>query len=241
MSYTIGDHLTAPYMGITHHGLFAGEDLVVHKGRDGVVLTSLEEFSGGNDISVCVHFMERKFTREESVERGLSRLGESEYNVIFDNCEHFVTWCIFGLESSTQVQHATIIAIETAWKLWKTQQKVPGPVVRYVAGAGLTQRLSGNPQTQAAGLRLLKSVVSGAGLASAGVGADAGVASTLVGGTAGITAGMATAAVVSGGTATTVIAGGAALTTVAAPVVAAGLVAAGLGYGVKKLCDWITD
>lgn len=237
MSYTIGDHLTAPYMGITHHGLFAGEALVVHKGRDGVVLTSLEEFSGGNDISVCVHFMERKFTREESVERGLSRLGESEYNVIFDNCEHFVNWCIFGLESSTQVQQATIIAIETAWKLWKTQQKVPGPVVRYVAGAGLTQRLSGNPQTQAAGLRLLKSVVSGTGLASTGVGAGAGAASTLVSGTAGITAGAATAAVVSSGTATAVIAGGAALTTVAVPVV----VVVGVGYGVKKLYDLVTD
>ena len=38
------------------------------------------------------------------IERAKSRLGESDYNLVFNNCEHFATWCKTGLGESLQVQ-----------------------------------------------------------------------------------------------------------------------------------------
>jgi hypothetical protein len=35
-------------------------------------------------------------------------LGEDTYSLAFNNCEHFVTWCILGVKSSAQVNSALI-------------------------------------------------------------------------------------------------------------------------------------
>jgi len=40
---------------------------------------------------------------KESVRRARQRIGEKKYNLVFNNCEHFVMWCIQGKHSSEQV------------------------------------------------------------------------------------------------------------------------------------------
>lgn len=43
------------------------------------------------------------YTPEETVQRARSRLGETEYNLALNNCEHFAIWCKTGVSESTQV------------------------------------------------------------------------------------------------------------------------------------------
>jgi phage shock protein A len=38
------------------------------------------------------------------IHRAQSRLGERKYNLLFNNCEHFATWCKTGVSYSKQVR-----------------------------------------------------------------------------------------------------------------------------------------
>ena len=49
------------------------------------------------------------YSANETVERAKSRIGETQYNLAFNNCEHFALWCKTGLKESSQVED-----------LWKT-------------------------------------------------------------------------------------------------------------------------
>ena len=106
----IGDHLVVPRLCYTHHGLYVGDGSVIHYSglaRDtasGVVeLIDLASFADGDEIHVR-DYAQRKYARQESVDRARSRLGENAYNVLLNNCEHFVSWCITGSHSSRQVE-----------------------------------------------------------------------------------------------------------------------------------------
>lgn len=49
---------------------------------------------------------------EETIRRARSRMGEKHYNLVFNNCEHFVMWCKTGKAVSKQVINAaTLLAI----------------------------------------------------------------------------------------------------------------------------------
>ena len=41
---------------------------------------------------------------DKSLERARSRLGEKKYNVLTNNCEHFVNWAKTGVSQSSQTQ-----------------------------------------------------------------------------------------------------------------------------------------
>lgn len=43
------------------------------------------------------------YSPEETVQRAYKRLGESSYNLITNNCEHFAIWCKTGISESHQV------------------------------------------------------------------------------------------------------------------------------------------
>ena len=43
------------------------------------------------------------FSVEAVMERAESRLGEFAFDLVFNNCEHFSTWCKTGISSSEQV------------------------------------------------------------------------------------------------------------------------------------------
>lgn len=44
------------------------------------------------------------YSPAETVKRALSRLGETQYSLIKNNCEHFAMWCKTGVSESTQVK-----------------------------------------------------------------------------------------------------------------------------------------
>lgn len=106
-----GDHLRVARAGgvYFHHGLYVGADSVIH--YDGSVSdtsgrvddTSLADFAAGGVIELVSH-KDRRYSREESVDRAYSRLFEESYSVVFNNCEHFVNWCIEGQHRSEQIE-----------------------------------------------------------------------------------------------------------------------------------------
>ena len=102
--YIKGDHLVTniDMFGITeHHGLYIGSGEVIHlTAEDGkVVQTRLDSFSDGGKIRV----KRGVSTSQKAIMRARSKLGRKGYNLITNNCEHFVNWCIDGKKVSKQV------------------------------------------------------------------------------------------------------------------------------------------
>lgn len=103
MSYQLGDHLVTPRFGYVHHGLYAGSAMVLEYSQNGVNLVPVHDFAEGHRVSVKEH-LTRRYSRAESVDRGYSRLGENSYNLVFNNCERFVYWCIDGVPVCGQIE-----------------------------------------------------------------------------------------------------------------------------------------
>lgn len=132
-------HMVTERIGYTHHGIYVGGGRVVHyAGLSRVWLAmpveevSLAEFAQGRAIWVQPHLIPR-FTPEEIVARAKSRLGEDDYRVTSNNCEHFCEWCVRGESRSHQIE------------AWRRKPKHLGrqcleAVVRYVQ-----RLLSGDP------------------------------------------------------------------------------------------------
>ncbi|MEH8123744.1 lecithin retinol acyltransferase family protein [Aeromonas veronii] len=126
---TLGDHLAIQRLGYSHHGLYVGNGQVIHyqgsfanddqTGQIG--LSMLDDFHRGQPLQVVSH-SSRPFSPEECVARAFSRLGEQDYHLLFNNCEHFVLWCIEDRHSSPQVSHATTALAATGSQLLKSSQ-----------------------------------------------------------------------------------------------------------------------
>ena len=98
------DHLQVPRQHglFNHHGIDLGDGSVAHylEGRE-ILRSSRDDFSQGQPIQVIDH------TGASAVgvtlRRAMSRIGEQNYNLLFNNCEHFATWCKTGRHRSGQV------------------------------------------------------------------------------------------------------------------------------------------
>lgn len=68
-----------------------------------VRITSMEEFlKGGRPLRVS-YSPEQVLAPEESVRLALAEEGNKGYNLAFNNCEHFATYCKTGRKDSRQV------------------------------------------------------------------------------------------------------------------------------------------
>ncbi|VWB98223.1 hydrolase [Burkholderia pseudomultivorans] len=108
----IGDHVYVPRRGYNHHGLYIGDGTVARYAMrfDGdatgrVELVSLEQFCQGENVNVRA-YSSRRFGRTMSVSRALMRLNDKFSNVVLNDCEHFVTWCIKGLHWNKRAENA---------------------------------------------------------------------------------------------------------------------------------------
>jgi len=107
-----GSHLATRRLGYTHHGIYAGGGRVIHYAglHHGLAAApveecSIEEFARGHGVTLVAH-ESVCFACEEAVRRARSRLGESRYRVLTNNCEHFCNWCLTGDARSVQVERA---------------------------------------------------------------------------------------------------------------------------------------
>jgi hypothetical protein len=105
----IGAHIVIRRHGYTHHGIYAGVGKVVHYAglsrglrRGPVEENSLSTFAAGYPVSV-VSGVPPKFEGREVVRRARSRIGEDNYRILTNNCEHFCEWCLRGQPRSYQI------------------------------------------------------------------------------------------------------------------------------------------
>lgn len=122
-----GDVIGVQRLGYTHYGIYASEEAVIHyvgnqneTDMDAMVReTSLVTFLRGDEDWFVLDLDERAtdnvaalhgdyemvetYSPDETVRRARSRLGESRYNLLWNNCEHFALWCKTGREESDQV------------------------------------------------------------------------------------------------------------------------------------------
>lgn len=88
-----------------HHGIDCGDGTVIHLRKRNEVITQspFQEFTGGKKVYVKHYPL--SFVPDVVVHRAQSRLGEeAQYNLLFNNCEHFATWCKLGYAYSQQVR-----------------------------------------------------------------------------------------------------------------------------------------
>lgn len=135
MRVKAGDHLITKRMGYSHHGLYVGNGQVIHYAgftswfiKGAVSLTSTEEFTQGHDCYIKTHAT-ALYDAPSRVERAYSKLGEDEYNLVSNNCEHFVAWCFDGKKSSEQVERTTTSVASVALTLF-TQKSMQQQAVK---------------------------------------------------------------------------------------------------------------
>ena len=90
-----------------HYGIDCGDGTVIHYRKPGETIerTSLETFSRGKPIYKAEYSDGFGYIPDVVVERAKSRLGENDYNLLFNNCEHFANWCKTGISDSKQVRN----------------------------------------------------------------------------------------------------------------------------------------
>ena len=103
-----GDHLKVDRGIYFHHGIDLGDGRVIHyRGEHGekvdphVRVDSMDNFVRGCRVTTVQYGASA--TADVVVERAFSRLGEREYSLTGNNCEHFARWCKTGVAVSEQV------------------------------------------------------------------------------------------------------------------------------------------
>ena len=101
------DHLQVPRQHglFNHHGIDLGDGTVAHylEGRE-ILRSPLEAFSRGQPVSVVPYAEGSCSAAGVTLRRAMARLGEQNYNLLFNNCEHFAHWCKTGRHRSAQVE-----------------------------------------------------------------------------------------------------------------------------------------
>ena len=108
-----GDHVRVRRINglYYHHGIDIGNGWYVHysgelgqKEDASVRCDPHETFAQGGDIELIKY--SRYIDPEEVVNRATSLIGEQDYNLFNNNCEHFAYWCKMSEHSSEQVKDA---------------------------------------------------------------------------------------------------------------------------------------
>ena len=100
-----------------HFGIYIGDNTVIHfAGPDPRTLTdaskakirkdSLDHFSMNKNLEVRDYSIEEKIRKrspKKVIEEATSQIGNAGYDIIYNNCEHFVNKCVFGVAYSTQI------------------------------------------------------------------------------------------------------------------------------------------
>lgn len=111
-----GDHIRVSTNGYYHHGIYIGNDEVIQFGHPfdmyqdhsliKVIKSDIQDFLRGGFLEVRQYSkkeLKKKFDNEKVIEIAMSKLGEGDYNLLYNNCEHFANFCVFGIKESKQV------------------------------------------------------------------------------------------------------------------------------------------
>ena len=109
----IGVTRGSPIALYDHYAIYIGKGQVIHYAGDTLDFgkkifihqTPLQNFLKNSNVCFKIVFPKelKVFSPEETILRAKSRLGETKYNLVFNNCEHFALWCKTGISASLQV------------------------------------------------------------------------------------------------------------------------------------------
>lgn len=229
---SVGTHIKTSRGLYEHHGILCDDDVVIHYAgfaqpfkKGAIEVTDLDTFLGDATTFKVVNYpsSEVQYVGYEVVERAFSRLGEDNYNLIFNNCESFACWCITGKSKSEQVdsvmRHTTTTIISYS-------------LIRSIGTATTVETA--------------KRLLTTSALSSVVPSTTTSLTSTAVGAVVGGGTGLAASAVLGGGAAAalgTTVAGGvgligaSAVTAAAAPVVVPLVVIGAIGGALWSIFD----
>jgi len=103
-----GAHIYVDRGLYSHHGIDCGDGTVIDFAGQGEGKTTpvvrhvmLWEFAQGAPVRIRPYGP--RYEPDDVVARAASTVGQSSYDLFFNNCEHFATWCVAGEHVSTQV------------------------------------------------------------------------------------------------------------------------------------------
>ena len=106
-----GDHIYVKRKkrGYTHHGIYVGDGKVIHvtvslreKIDPKVRETDLPRFLKGGELRR--HDYTKKLPASETIHSAKEQLSNRGYSMMWNNCEHFATYCATGKKKSRQVR-----------------------------------------------------------------------------------------------------------------------------------------
>ena len=116
----MGDHIRVKRMGgiYMHHGIYVSDNEVIHftgtdddsimdSSKNRVISSDLNFFLKGGELEVKEYTDEEfqdLYAPDQIVAYARSCIGDGDYNVIFNNCEHFANVCTLGRFRSHQVE-----------------------------------------------------------------------------------------------------------------------------------------
>lgn len=114
-----GDIIRTKIRFYHHYGLYVSDDRVIQFGMPDntgtpneqicVLATDIRTFLNGGSLEVAEPDREERRTMrtaKEAVALAESRLGQTGYDILHNNCEHFVNDCVFGAPSSGWLEEA---------------------------------------------------------------------------------------------------------------------------------------
>ena len=108
-----GDHICVRRKGkfYTHHGIYLGDGKVIHFAGSiremvdpEVHETDLVSFLKGGILRRRDH--KRRLPASKTIPIARKQLSDKSYSMIWNNCEHFATYCATGKKRSRQVRKA---------------------------------------------------------------------------------------------------------------------------------------
>ncbi|BAZ00181.1 hypothetical protein NIES37_41690 [Tolypothrix tenuis PCC 7101] len=113
-----GDHIFYRCGTHDHHGIYCGDipyknkiyhNVVIHfegKFKRGQIRgVSFEKFAKGHNIYVVQYKKGSCYYNNLVLDRAINKLGEPDYNLFGNNCEHFAHWCKTGTKRCGQLHN----------------------------------------------------------------------------------------------------------------------------------------
>ena len=133
-----GAHLVTRRRAYQHHGIYVGAGKVVHYAglnrgwrRRPVEEVTIDEFANGHPIELQ-RAPHSTLESHQVVERARSRMGENEWRLLTNNCEHFCEWCVRGKARSYQVEALFALPLVPFRRIMRLARRQSLPISRTV-------------------------------------------------------------------------------------------------------------
>ena len=100
-----------------HYGIYVSDSCIIQYGKASdifqdssevsVFVGTIKEFIGNKYIEVREYSLIEKLkknSKEKIIEKAKERIGEKKYNILNNNCEHFVNECVFNKHESLEAK-----------------------------------------------------------------------------------------------------------------------------------------